>query len=55
MKLIGADEILSEDNSLLVFEQGKIVEDGSLSELLKRNGVFAKMYQAQAKWYVGKR
>ena len=44
--------ITSVVDRILVFEQGKIVEDGSLSELLKRNGVFAKMYQAQAKWYV---
>lgn len=36
---------------ILVFDQGKIVEDGSLDELLSQDGIFAKMYKAQAKWY----
>lgn len=36
---------------ILVFDKGKIVEDGSFEQLLKGNGVFAKMYQAQAQWY----
>lgn len=44
--------ITSVVDRILVFDKGRIVEDGSLEELLKRNGVFAEMYQAQAKWYV---
>jgi len=37
---------------ILVFDKGKIVEDGNMKELLEKNGVFAEMYRAQAKWYV---
>ena len=36
---------------ILVFDKGKIVEDGSHEELIKRDGLYAKMYKAQAKWY----
>jgi ABC-type multidrug transport system fused ATPase/permease subunit len=36
---------------ILVFDDGRIVEDGTHSELLQRNGLYAKMYQAQALWY----
>jgi len=32
---------------ILVFDQGKIVEDGSINELLKLNGYFAKMWNMQ--------
>ncbi|MDR2045195.1 MAG: ABC transporter ATP-binding protein/permease [Clostridium sp.] len=44
--------ITSVVDRILVFDNGKIVEDGSFIDLIKRNGVFAKMYQAQAKWYI---
>lgn len=44
--------ITSVVDRILVFDRGRIVEDGSLDELLKRNGIFAGMYRAQAKWYV---
>jgi ABC-type multidrug transport system fused ATPase/permease subunit len=44
--------IASVVDRILVFDQGRIVEDGSFVELMEKNGVFAKMYQAQAKWYV---
>ena len=44
--------ITSVVDRILVFDKGKIVENGSLAELLEKNGLFAKMYQAQAKWYV---
>ena len=37
---------------ILVFDHGRIVEDGSHEELIARKGLYAKMYQAQAKWYV---
>jgi ABC-type multidrug transport system fused ATPase/permease subunit len=36
---------------ILVFDKGTIVEDGNHSELIAQNGVYAKMYKAQAKWY----
>ena len=36
---------------ILVFDKGKIVEDGNHGELIAKNGVYAKMYRAQAKWY----
>lgn len=36
---------------ILVFDDGRIVEDGNHTELMKHNGLYAKMYQAQAQWY----
>ena len=39
---------------ILVFDKGRIVEDGNFSELIEKNGLFAKMYQAQAQWYMDK-
>jgi ABC-type multidrug transport system fused ATPase/permease subunit len=36
---------------VLVFDDGRIVEDGSHADLLSRNGLYAKMYNAQAQWY----
>lgn len=36
---------------ILVFSNGRIVEDGSHAELIAKNGHYAKMYLAQAKWY----
>ncbi|MCL2776254.1 MAG: ABC transporter ATP-binding protein/permease [Oscillospiraceae bacterium] len=36
---------------ILVFDKGKIAEDGNHAELIAKNGVYAKMYRAQAKWY----
>ncbi|MCL2815767.1 MAG: ABC transporter ATP-binding protein, partial [Oscillospiraceae bacterium] len=36
---------------ILVFDKGKIAEDGNHNELMAQNGVYAKMYRAQAKWY----
>ncbi len=44
--------ITSVVDRILVFADGKIIEDGSHAELIAHNGVYAKMYQAQAKWYV---
>ena len=37
---------------ILVFRDGEIIEDGSHAELMKKNGHYAEMYRAQAKWYV---
>ena len=36
---------------ILVFSDGRIIEDGSHKELMQANGYYAKMYQAQAEWY----
>ena len=36
---------------ILVFDKGKIVEDGSHEELMNMKGMYYKMYTAQAKWY----
>jgi len=36
---------------ILVFDKGRIAEDGNHTELMAKNGVYAKMYRAQAKWY----
>ncbi len=36
---------------ILVFEDGKIVEEGSHKELMQQGGVYRKMYDAQAQWY----
>lgn len=36
---------------ILVFDKGEIVEDGTHAELMKQNGVYRKLYLAQAKWY----
>lgn len=43
--------ITSVVNRILVFDQGRIVEDGTHTELLKKNGKYAEMYHAQARWY----
>ncbi|MDR1328201.1 MAG: ABC transporter ATP-binding protein/permease [Oscillospiraceae bacterium] len=36
---------------ILVFDDGRIVEDGAHAELLAKGGLYAKMYRAQAQWY----
>jgi ABC-type multidrug transport system fused ATPase/permease subunit len=36
---------------ILVFDKGRIAEDGNHADLMAKNGVYAKMYKAQAKWY----
>jgi len=36
---------------ILVFDQGRIVEDGGHDELMDKKGLYYKMYRAQAKWY----
>ena len=37
---------------ILVFAKGKIVEDGTHTELIKQNGLYAELYNMQAKYYV---
>ena len=44
-------------DSILVIDKGKIAEQGSHSELLKKQGIYAKMwneYQQSIKWTIGK-
>ncbi len=36
---------------ILVFENGRLVEDGTHEVLLRQNGAYTKLYQAQAQWY----
>lgn len=36
---------------ILVFHEGRIIEDGSHQELMSMKGHCYTMYQAQAKWY----
>ena len=36
---------------ILVFDDGRIAEDGSHEELLKKQGLYARMFRAQAQWY----
>ncbi|MCL2387463.1 MAG: ABC transporter ATP-binding protein/permease [Defluviitaleaceae bacterium] len=36
---------------ILVFQDGQIIEDGSHKELISKDGHYAEMYRAQAKWY----
>jgi ABC-type multidrug transport system fused ATPase/permease subunit len=36
---------------ILVFDGGRIVEDGDHKALLAQGGLYAKMYRAQAQWY----
>jgi ATP-binding cassette subfamily B protein len=43
--------ITSVVDRILVFDGGRIVEDGSHVELMAKNGQYAKMYLAQAQWY----
>lgn len=37
---------------ILVFRDGRIVEDGTHEELMARDRYYAEMYRAQAQWYV---
>lgn len=39
---------------ILVFENGKIIEQGKQEELIKKQGKYAKMYQEQKQWYIEK-
>ena len=37
---------------ILVFEDGRIVQDGTHEELLAEGGLYADLYRSQAQWYV---
>ncbi len=36
---------------IVVMKDGKVAEEGTHRQLLEKNGVYAEMYAAQAKWY----
>ena len=36
---------------ILVFRDGRIIEDGSHQQLMAQNGYYSEMYRAQAAWY----
>ena len=44
--------ITSVVDRILVFKEGRIIEDGSHKELMAKKGYYAQMYHAQAQWYV---
>lgn len=44
---------LSKMNRILVFDQGKIIEDGTYEELLNKNGLFTKLWNAQKQYNFG--
>ena len=37
---------------ILFMDKGTVAEEGSHDALMKKNGVYSKMYMLQAKWYV---
>lgn len=43
--------IASLANRIIVFEKGRVVEDGSHDDLMAQNGKYAQLYREQAKWY----
>ena len=43
--------ITSVVDRILVFRDGNLIEDGSHQKLMEKDGYYAKMYRAQAKWY----
>jgi len=38
-------------DEILVIDKGKIAERGNHSELMKLNGIYAKMFEVQRSWY----
>lgn len=41
------EEILKMYDAILVMQQGNLVEQGTFEQLLKKNGVFARIYNAK--------
>ena len=37
---------------ILVLDSGRIVEDGNHEALLKKDGLYARLFNAQAQWYI---
>lgn len=46
---LGSTKIADE---ILVIDDGKVLEKGSYSELMKLNGIYAKMFESQRSWYL---
>lgn len=42
-------------NTILVLDDGKIIEHGTHSELMKRNGFYHDMFEKQSSWYSGEK
>ena len=38
-------------NRIVVFKDGKIIQDGTHAQLIKQKGEYQKLYDEQAKWY----
>ena len=38
-------------NRILLIENGKIVEEGTHDQLLKKGGIYSKLFETQAKYY----
>ena len=36
---------------IVVFKDGRIVEDGTHQQLISQNGEYARLYREQSKWY----
>ena len=36
---------------IVVVDSGRIVEDGTHTELIDKNGIYAEMFEAQKEWY----
>ncbi len=36
---------------IIVFNNGKVEEQGTHEELMQNDGIYAKMYKAQKNWY----
>lgn len=45
---LGATKLV---DRILVFDEGKIVEEGTHDELIHNKGIYYEMYEAQAQWY----
>jgi len=44
--------ICTKVDRIIVMKEGKVVEDGNHDELIKRNGEYAKLFNAQSQWYI---